>query len=178
MLLALGGPTVTGKTSIASYLINNQGFVHLPPVTTRPLRRNEVNGLDYYFIEDSTFQALIQNNSLIFWDQLFGNKYGISREMDHFVATYPKVIVTVPVWRLDDLFQRYRDVVGIHLLAPSGEEVRRRLISRGSLNIHEIEERVNEAMRQNSFYIPMVHRMAPVSLDDVRTEILHIIATA
>ena len=176
MLVALAGPATTGKTTITRLLTESHSFIHLPPYTTRPQRSNEMQNIDYYFISQSEFHSLIMSNSLIFWDQLFENLYGISTELDNYVAVYPKVLVTIPVWRLNNLMQRYENVIGVQLLSPSSEEVIRRLTARGTSNSKEIMERVIETQRQNSITVPGVNRLPALNLEQVIARILCIIA--
>ena len=79
-MLVLSSPSGAGKTSIARQLVEMEP--NLTPsvsVTTRPMRPGELEGIDYYFINDQKFQELVSANELLESATVFDNCYGTPR---------------------------------------------------------------------------------------------------
>ena len=76
MLIAIAGPSTIGKDSAWVKVAESLGFAREVPFTTRPIRENEKEGTDYYFIDIGHFQNMIRSNQLTEWDYTLGNYYG------------------------------------------------------------------------------------------------------
>ena len=75
-LFIVSGPSGSGKTTIMRSLMNNE----IISFTTRPKRRNEVDGKDYIFITKEQFHKLLNSNGLIEHTEYGGNYYGVTKE--------------------------------------------------------------------------------------------------
>ena len=62
MIIVLVGKTVSGKTTVANELCKNHGHKRIITYTTRPMRDNEVQDVDYHFISDEEFNKMVKNN--------------------------------------------------------------------------------------------------------------------
>ena len=62
MIIVLVGKTASGKTTVANELCENHGYKRIITYTTRPMRDNEVQDVDYHFISDEQFNKMIENN--------------------------------------------------------------------------------------------------------------------
>ena len=62
MIIVLVGKTASGKTTIANELCKHHGYKRIVTYTTRPMRENEVQDVDYHFISDEQFNEMIKNN--------------------------------------------------------------------------------------------------------------------
>ena len=62
MIIVLVGKTASGKTTIANELCKNHGYKRIITYTTRPMRENEVQDVDYHFISDEQFNEMVKNN--------------------------------------------------------------------------------------------------------------------
>lgn len=62
MIIVLVGKTASGKTTIANELCKNHGYKRIITYTTRPMRENEVQDVDYHFISDEQFNKMVENN--------------------------------------------------------------------------------------------------------------------
>ena len=62
MIIVLVGKTASGKTTVANELCKNHGYKRIITYTTRPMRDNEVQDVDYHFISDEQFNKMIENN--------------------------------------------------------------------------------------------------------------------
>ena len=62
MIIVLVGKTASGKTTVANELCKNHGYKRIITYTTRPMRDNEVQDVDYHFISDEEFNKMVKNN--------------------------------------------------------------------------------------------------------------------
>ena len=62
MIIVLVGKTASGKTTVANELCKNHGYKRIITYTTRPMRENEVQDVDYHFISDEQFNRMVENN--------------------------------------------------------------------------------------------------------------------
>lgn len=76
--IAISGPSGSGKTTILNYLLNVIPKLSLSiSCTTRNPRYNEINGKDYYFINNDFFDKNIIMNNFLEWEEVYpGIKYG------------------------------------------------------------------------------------------------------
>ena len=62
MIVVLVGKTASGKTTVANELCKHHGYKRIVTYTTRPMRENEVQDIDYHFISDEQFNKMVENN--------------------------------------------------------------------------------------------------------------------
>ena len=62
MIIVLVGKTASGKTTVANELCKNHHYKRIVTYTTRPMRENEVQDVDYHFISDEQFNEMVKNN--------------------------------------------------------------------------------------------------------------------
>lgn len=75
-MIILIGASASGKTEISKYLIANYNFKKFVTTTTRPIRFNEKNDIDYHFISEDKFKEDIKNNKFIEYTKYNSNFYG------------------------------------------------------------------------------------------------------
>lgn len=79
-IFVIVGASGAGKTSIARKLEESNDWVECKSHTTRTMRDGEVNGKDYYFIDEETFNEMLANGEFAENVTYDGNQYGISKE--------------------------------------------------------------------------------------------------
>lgn len=79
MKLVLVGKAASGKDHLKSRL-RRKGFVTGVSHTTRPPRKGEQEGVDYYFVDDSTFQQMVKNEEFVEYMEFNGCFYGQTKE--------------------------------------------------------------------------------------------------
>jgi len=75
LILVLSGLSGSGKSYLTDHLIGVQGFIHVPPLTTRAPRPGEKHMVDCVFCSEEEFHALQSANQLLCVNQMFGNWY-------------------------------------------------------------------------------------------------------
>ena len=81
LLLVISSPSGVGKTSIVKQLLALDSQLTMSvSVTTRPQRVGEVDGRDYHFIDEATFQSRLESSDFIEHAKVYGNYYGTPRQ--------------------------------------------------------------------------------------------------
>ena len=75
-MIVLSGPSASGKTEVAKRLMNEYGIKRVITTTTRPMRKGEVDGIDYYFVSKERFQEMIKENLFVEYTLYNDNLYG------------------------------------------------------------------------------------------------------
>src|SRR5262245_38698154 len=75
-LFVASGPSGTGKTTLCRMVEERLKIPHSISYTTRPPRLNEVNGRDYHFVDDQTFDRMIEDEAFLEWAQVHDFRYG------------------------------------------------------------------------------------------------------
>ncbi|MFY7838423.1 MAG: guanylate kinase, partial [Novosphingobium sp.] len=77
LMLILSSPSGAGKTTIAKKLLALDAEIKASvSVTTRPMREGEVDGKDYWFVDQAEFDRMVEANDFYEWAVVFGNSYG------------------------------------------------------------------------------------------------------
>ena len=83
-LTVLSGPSGVGKSTVVAELSRTCPQIWISvSVTTRRPRPGEVDGREYYFVDDDEFDRLIASGALLEWARFAGNRYGTPREPLH-----------------------------------------------------------------------------------------------
>ena len=80
-MVVLSSPSGAGKTTLVKLISKNRNFFKSISHTTRPPRTNEANGVDYFFVNKSKFQNLINRGEFLEYAKVFNNYYGTSKKM-------------------------------------------------------------------------------------------------
>ena len=155
ILLIISSPSGAGKTTLTHRLL--QEFTELRfsvSHTTRPPRANEVDGQDYHFIDESSFQRLIEEGSFAEWAEVHGNLYGTSvTEIDRARAEGKQgVLFDVDYQGARQIKEKFPAAVGVFILPPSMDELRRRLDGRGSDDDASRRRRFRKAREEIEHY--------------------------
>ncbi len=132
MMLVLSSPSGAGKTTLSRRLLENEHNVVMSvSATTRPKRPNEVEGRDYFFVDEKEFQRRVAAGELLEHALVFGHHYGTPKKpvMDA-LAEGLDVLFDIDWQGTQQLRQQRDDVVSIFVLPPSRAELENRLRAR------------------------------------------------
>lgn len=155
LLLIISSPSGAGKTTLTRDLLGHfHDFTFSVSHTTRKPRSTEVDGRDYYFVNQSRFAELASVQAFLEWAEVHGNSYGTAlAEVERARREHKRGIV------FDVDFQGARqiralrpDAVSVFVLPPSFEELRLRLRGRGADDESTIERRYNNARHEIEQY--------------------------
>jgi guanylate kinase len=154
-LIIVSAPSGAGKTTIVKHLLAsglNLGFS--VSACSRPMRKGETNGKDYFFLTETEFKKRIDNGNLLEWQEVYpGNFYGTLRsEVDRLLQAGQSVIFDVDVIGGLNIKKIYeKQALAIFVMPPSFEVLKKRLIARSSDNEQSLEKRLNKASLELTF---------------------------
>ena len=155
LLLVISSPSGVGKTSIVKKLMALDSELTMSvSVTTRPKRAGEVDGKDYHFMDEATFQARLQEGTFIEHAKVYGNYYGTPRKFVLDQLDQGLDVVFDIDWQgTQQLAQVARqDLVSIFVLPPSSDELEKRLRGRGLDTQQVIEKRLAQTASELSHW--------------------------
>ena len=133
LMLVLSSPSGAGKTTLSRRLMQaDSAIVMSVSATTRPKRRNEVDGSDYAFLSEDEFRRRAEANEFLEHAQVFGHHYGTPKlPVMEALADGRDVLFDIDWQGTQQLKQQARDdVVSVFVLPPSKAELERRLRER------------------------------------------------
>ena len=144
VLMAVSGPSGAGKgTIVKTILQRREDVVESVSCTTRPPREGEVHGKHYFFLSKEEFLRRIDENDFLEYDEHFGNYYGTPKSFVEETLKTKSVIMEIDVVGALNAKKFFPDCVLVMILPPSIEELKNRLIGRGSETAEEIENRLS-----------------------------------
>ncbi|MFQ5802706.1 MAG: guanylate kinase [Candidatus Methylomirabilales bacterium] len=147
LIIVVSAPSGTGKTSLCEEAVRRiPDLVHSISFTTRPPRSHEVNGRDYYFVNEATFERMVQSGDFAEWARVHDQLYGTSKRLlEANMAAGKDVILDVDTQGAAQLRQHYPEGVFVFMLPPSWDMLEERLRARRSDLSEEIERRLKKA---------------------------------
>ncbi len=148
LMFILSSPSGTGKTTIAQKLLKQvDGIGMSVSVTTRAMRPGEIDGRDYHFVDQVTFDRMVENEEFLEWAKVFGNCYGTPKaQIKAGLKAGQDFLFDIDWQGTQQLYQRMEtDVVRVFLLPPSISELEHRLRSRGTDSDEVIAARMDRA---------------------------------
>jgi guanylate kinase len=111
--------------------------------TTRPRRRGEVEGRDYFFLTSEEFERAIQDSEFLEWARFAGHCYGTpKRQVDEHLAAGRDVVLEIELEGARQVLENRPETLMIFITPPSFEELRRRLEARKTEDPATIERRL------------------------------------
>ena len=150
-LIIISGTTCAGKGTIINKLLNeNDNLCLATSYTSRPIRPREVDGVDYYFVSREEFENKIKNNDFLEYAKVqYGMYYGTPKEeVKKLLAQGKDVILEIDVQGAEIIKQKFPNILTIFILAPSMEEIKRRIINRKTETKEQIIERFKTAYKE------------------------------
>lgn len=150
LLIVLSGPSGVGKGTVCAALRQRtKELIYSVSVTTRAPRKGEVDGVNYFFKTKQEFEQMIRNNELLEWAEYVNHYYGTPRAyVDEQINKGNHVILEIEVQGAMQVKKKYPQGIFIFLTPPSMEELKNRIISRGTETDDSIKNRLQAAQAE------------------------------
>ncbi len=134
LLIVISGPSGAGKGTICKELLKNNPNINLSvSATTRAPRQGEEHGINYFFKKKSEFLEMMDNNQFLEHAEVYGNYYGTPKDFAmEKIEKGEDILLEIDIQGALQVKKNYPDGVFIFILPPSLEELKKRIIGRGS----------------------------------------------
>lgn len=150
-LIIISGTTCAGKGTVIKKLLERHNDLLLSiSYTSRPKRDNEKDGVDYYFVTKEKFEEKIANNDFLEYAKVqYNDYYGTpKKEVVEDLEKGKDVILEIDVEGAKQIKNMFPETILIFIMAPSMEEVKRRIKMRGKENNEQIVSRFKKAYNE------------------------------
>ncbi len=146
MLIVISGFSGVGKSTVIGFMYKAMPNLRFSvSCTSRKPRANEKNGVDYYFISEEEFARKIENNEFVEYTRTFTNCYGtLKSEVDRLLGDGYDILLDINSVGAMNLKKVYPDCVTVFINPPSIDELKKRLIGRGSETEDSLKKRLDE----------------------------------
>ena len=154
--IIVSGPSGVGKGTIFNKVVKEVNGCYSVSYTSRLPREGEVDGVNYYFISKEEFEDKINDGEILEYNYYNGNYYGTSKEfvIDK-INNVIDVFMEIDVNGAHNIKNMFKDALLIYIAPPSIEELRKRLINRGTEDMKKINDRLKTAedeLKEIDFY--------------------------
>jgi len=147
LLFVISAPSGTGKSTLARRMLDGLPELEFSvSTTTRPRREGEVDGREYHFVDDATFDAMIRDGGFLEWATVYGRRYGTGRAAtERILAGGRDLLLDIDVQGARQVRANGAPTVSMFVLPPDFATLESRLRSRGSESEGEIARRLARA---------------------------------
>ena len=164
IMIILSSPSGAGKTTLVNLLSKLNNFEISISHTTRKPRPNEVDGVDYHFVDKKKFKDLVNDNQFYEFAEIFGNYYGTSKKSIKDLQEKNYNILFDIDWQGTQQLAKFKDLdlLKVFILPPNKNELENRL----SLRNQDKEEVVKQRLKHYSDDILHWHDYDYVVIND------------
>ena len=146
-VFVLSAPSGTGKSTLAKQLVKQVADLNFSvSFTTRKPRPGEVDGQDYFFVDDATFDAMVAGDGFVEWVQVYERRYGTGRAwIQEKLESGMDILLDIESQGARRVHQAIPDAVMVFLLPPSSLELSARLRGRGDESDEQVRIRLDYA---------------------------------
>ncbi|MBL6690051.1 MAG: guanylate kinase [Pseudomonadales bacterium] len=153
-LFVVSAPSGAGKTSLVRALLEAEPSMGVAVShTTRTMRPEEQDGVNYHFVDTNTFKQLADRGGFIEWANVFGNLYGTSIDAANLVLDAGKNLILEIDWQgAAQVRQKFMGTQSIFIFPPSLAALRQRLEGRGQDDADTVQKRMDSAFQELSHW--------------------------
>ncbi len=153
-LIAISAPSGTGKSTLCEEVRRKKPEIKFSvSCTTRPKRNYEKDGINYYFLTEDEFKSKIKNNELLEYEEVHGYYYGtLINTLKNAISSKELMLFDVDVNGAMSIKKKYpRNTLTVFILPPSIEDLKVRLINRGTDSRKIIKKRLERTNKEMKF---------------------------
>ncbi len=154
IIVILSSPSGAGKTTLVKEISKKNNFSISISHTTRKPRKNEINGIDYFFVKQEEFKKLIFKKKFLEYAKVFNNYYGSSEDIVYEKLDKGKNVIFDIDWQGTEQIKQKKlkyKIITIFILPPSRKELFNRLLNR------DLNDEKNAMRRMKQFDKDVVH---------------------
>lgn len=173
VLLVISGPSGAGKGTICKALLEKHKEIYLSvSATTREPRNGEVEGVNYFFLKKEDFLQKVEEGDFLEHAEVYGNYYGTPKSsVQKMIDEGRDVILEIDIQGALKVKENCEEGIFIFILPPSMEELKQRIIKRGSETPESLMRRFKSAYKEINYISK--YNYAVVN-DEVDTAVLKI----
>ncbi len=181
-LIIFCAPSGSGKSTLVQWLMAEHPELRLAfsiSCTSRPPRGTERDGVEYFFLTPEDFKQKIANGEFLEYEEVYQDRfYGtLKSQVDSQTQRGENVLFDVDVKGGCNIKEHYGSrAMSVFIQPPSVDELRRRLLSRGTDSAEAIEERVAKAAYELTFAPRCDHVVINDNLEEAKAEVLRLVA--
>ena len=147
ILVVVSGFSGAGKGTLMRALLEKyHNYALSVSATTRQPREGETDGKDYFFVSQEKFKQMIEEEQLIEYAQYVNHYYGTPKEyVLRQMAEGKDVILEIEIQGALAIKRQFSNALLLFVLPPSAQELKRRLVGRGTESLDVIEARLHRA---------------------------------
>ena len=152
LIVVISGPSDAGKDSVVKALLKrDRKLCFVVTTTTRPMRQDEIQGRDYYFVSQSNFERMLSAGEFVEHAIVYGDYKGITRkDIQEAIGSGCDVVLRLDVQGAATIKNLYKESVLLFLTPGSKDQLLIRLQSRKSETSNSIQERITTAFEEDS----------------------------
>ncbi len=176
-LYVISAASGAGKTTLVSAMLHQLSNIEVSVShTTRAPRAGEVNGVNYYFIDKSKFEEMVEAGEFLESASVFGNMYGTSKQHIEQQLLHGKDVILEIDWQgARQIRQLMAECKSVYIAPPSITTLRERLSNRGQDDETVINKRMREAVSEMSHYVEFEYLVINDDFDEARDNLVAII---
>ncbi|NLX76103.1 MAG: guanylate kinase [Clostridiaceae bacterium] len=177
LLVVVSGPAGVGKGTVVSLAREkNRDIVFSVSATSRCPRPGEKDGVNYFFVSRDRFQEMIRENALLEWVEYCGNFYGTPKMyVEQELEKGNTVLLEIEVEGAHNVKKQYPQCILVFITPPSLEELRNRIVKRGTESPEVIEKRMQRAKKELEQLDRYDYVITNESVEDAANQLLEII---
>jgi len=149
-LIIVCAPSGAGKSTLCARIVNEYPeIIENVSFTTRPMRGQEEDGVDYFFIDQEEFEEKKARGFFVESATVHNHSYGVSQaQIETALASGRPIILDIDVQGAKTLTAKFQDALTIFVMPPSIEELKRRLELRDQGKTNNLELRIQNATKE------------------------------
>lgn len=153
-VFVVSAPSGAGKSTLVQRLVASVPDLRFSiSFTTRKPRPGEVNGRDYFFVDEARFDAMVREGGFVEWVEVYGHRYGTGRAwLEEQLASGVDILLDIETTGALNLRRAIPDAQMIFILPPSAAALEQRLRGRGKDSDEQVAIRLKHARHEMELY--------------------------